>query len=144
MESFSNLHKRIISASILIPVILAITYIGGFIYNLTITIIAVMLTLEIILLFNNSKQLKLSNKLLAYITLYVALPTASLISLRSLDAGIDIIIYLFALVWLTDIFAYFGGKNFGGPKLAESISPNKTISGAICAICAILIGRAHV
>lgn len=34
-----------------------------------------------------------------------------------------------ALIWSSDIGAYFTGKLVGGPKLAESISPNKTWSG---------------
>jgi phosphatidate cytidylyltransferase len=34
-------------------------------------------------------------------------------------------------VWTTDILGYFGGRAFGGPKLAPSISPSKTWSGAI-------------
>src|SRR5690606_13899764 len=36
-----------------------------------------------------------------------------------------------AVVWVTDILAYFVGKAVGGPKLAPSISPGKTWSGAI-------------
>jgi phosphatidate cytidylyltransferase len=34
-----------------------------------------------------------------------------------------------ALVWATDIFAYFAGRGIGGAKLAPSISPNKTWAG---------------
>ncbi len=33
------------------------------------------------------------------------------------------------MIWLSDIGAYFIGKTFGGPKLIEEISPNKTWSG---------------
>ena len=40
-------------------------------------------------------------------------------------------IWLYAVVWLTDIAAYFFGKFIGGKKLAPSISPSKTWSGAI-------------
>ncbi len=42
----------------------------------------------------------------------------------------------FILIWCADSFAYFGGRYFGGPKLAPAISPGKTRSGAICGIVA--------
>ncbi|MGG2477784.1 phosphatidate cytidylyltransferase, partial [Rhizobium sp. BR5] len=40
------------------------------------------------------------------------------------------ILFIFAVVWSTDILAYFVGRAIGGPKLAPSISPGKTWSGA--------------
>ncbi len=43
------------------------------------------------------------------------------------------------LIWCADIFAYFGGKYFGGAKLAPKISPGKTRSGAVCGILASMI-----
>lgn len=64
--------------------------------------------------------------------LYAAIPATSLAFLRGDNAGglLNVLI-LFGLVWSTDIFAYFVGRSIGGPKLAPSISPNKTWSGAI-------------
>lgn len=49
------------------------------------------------------------------------------------DAGYGFLalIFLFAIVWATDIAAYFVGRAFGGPKLCPPISPKKTWSGAI-------------
>ena len=41
-----------------------------------------------------------------------------------------------AVVAACDIAAYFVGRGVGGPKLAPSISPNKTISGAVGGIAA--------
>lgn len=40
------------------------------------------------------------------------------------------------LIWCADSFAYFGGRHFGGTKLALGISPGKTRSGAICGVVA--------
>lgn len=45
--------------------------------------------------------------------------------------GMWAVIWVYAVVWLTDIAGYFCGKFIGGPKLAPSISPKKTWSGAI-------------
>ena len=44
--------------------------------------------------------------------------------------------WLFAVVWGTDVCAYFGGRLIGGPKLAPDVSPGKTWSGfAVGVIC---------
>lgn len=45
--------------------------------------------------------------------------------------GFAAIVFLYAIVWGTDIGGYFAGRAFGGPKLAPAISPKKTWSGAI-------------
>src|SRR5262249_50499974 len=45
--------------------------------------------------------------------------------------GFIALIFLFAVVWVTDIAAYFAGRAIGGPKLWVAVSPNKTWSGAL-------------
>lgn len=44
--------------------------------------------------------------------------------------GLVAVLYLCAVVWATDIFAYLVGRSVGGPKLWPRVSPNKTRSGA--------------
>ncbi|MGV2979083.1 phosphatidate cytidylyltransferase [Camelimonas sp. ID_303_24] len=43
--------------------------------------------------------------------------------------GPGVLLWMFAVVWTTDIAAYFTGKTFGGPKLWPRVSPGKTWSG---------------
>lgn len=45
--------------------------------------------------------------------------------------GLTAILFLYAIIWCTDIGAYFVGRAVGGPKLWPRLSPNKTWSGAI-------------
>jgi phosphatidate cytidylyltransferase len=44
--------------------------------------------------------------------------------------------WLFATVWGADVFAYFGGRLIGGPKLWPRVSPSKTWSGTLSGIFA--------
>ncbi|PZR80977.1 MAG: phosphatidate cytidylyltransferase [Hyphomicrobiales bacterium] len=46
------------------------------------------------------------------------------------------IMWLFATVWGTDVFAYFGGRLIGGAKLWPKISPSKTWSGTLTGVFA--------
>jgi phosphatidate cytidylyltransferase len=50
---------------------------------------------------------------------------------RDPEWGLTALLFLFATVWTTDIFAFFCGRAFGGPRLWPSVSPRKTWSGAI-------------
>jgi phosphatidate cytidylyltransferase len=63
---------------------------------------------------------------------YAGLSGISLTALRGANGdGLINMLFIFAVVWATDIFAYFVGRAVGGPKLAPPISPGKTWSGAI-------------
>ncbi|MCK3777679.1 phosphatidate cytidylyltransferase [Ensifer sesbaniae] len=75
---------------------------------------------------------------------YAGLTGISLAALRGADdLGLIATLFVFAVVWATDIFAYFTGRAIGGPKLAPRISPGKTWSGAVGGtICGILAGIA--
>jgi len=63
--------------------------------------------------------------------LYAGLPVLSLFYIHAQYDGIDLSFWTLAIVWATDIGAYFSGRTFGGPKLAPKSSPNKTWSGLI-------------
>lgn len=61
----------------------------------------------------------------------------SLVWLRLLEpGGLAIIVWLVLAIWLTDICAFFAGRAVGGPKLAPTISPNKTWAGLIGGVVA--------
>ena len=61
---------------------------------------------------------------------YAALAMAVPVLVRDEPAlGAPAILWIFAVVWLTDIGGYFVGRALGGPKLAPAISPGKTWSG---------------
>ena len=74
-------------------------------------------------------------RLLMFFTLAVYI-TAGFTSLSVLNVvrpvfGLWAVIFVFAVAWCTDTFAYFGGMLFGKHKLCPNVSPKKTVEGAI-------------
>jgi phosphatidate cytidylyltransferase len=76
--------------------------------------------------------------------IYAAGLGAAVILCRGEDtAGLIVLGWLFAVVWGTDILAYFTGRSLGGPKLWPAVSPKKTWSGAIGGLVGgVLLGSA--
>ena len=60
-----------------------------------------------------------------------ALGVAPIVLRSDSEQGFWAVILLFAVVWTTDIAAYFVGRAVGGPKLMPHVSPKKTWSGAV-------------
>jgi phosphatidate cytidylyltransferase len=51
-------------------------------------------------------------------------------------AGAALVAFPLAITWSTDSGAYFGGKRFGRRKLIPSVSPGKTVEGAVSGLVA--------
>lgn len=68
--------------------------------------------------------------------LYVCIPLISLGYIYYVNETIsrEIVLWLFFVVWATDIGGYVVGKTIGGPKIAPKISAKKTWSGLIGAV----------
>jgi phosphatidate cytidylyltransferase len=53
------------------------------------------------------------------------------INLPDMARGAWLVLYVIAVTWSTDAGAYFAGVRFGRHKLAPTLSPKKTIEGAL-------------
>jgi phosphatidate cytidylyltransferase len=64
--------------------------------------------------------------------LWIAIPCVSFLWLaRAEHGGREILLWLLAVVWATDIGAYAIGRSIGGPRLAPRWSPRKTWAGFV-------------
>ncbi len=63
-------------------------------------------------------------------SVYIGLPSLAFLWLRELHPqGLDWTLWLLAIVWAVDTFAYVVGSQVGGAKLWPQLSPRKTWSG---------------
>ena len=144
----SGLGLRVLSGLVLIPVALGLAYAGGAAFNILVLLAAALMADEWRRLCSidagASGTAHRRWLWLAAGAVYIAVPCIAIIWLRS-DAAVgrQAIFWLFAVVWATDIGAYFAGRGIGGPKLAPRISPGKTWAGLLGGmVCAALVGAA--
>ena len=140
-KSISNilpdyLKTRLLSAIVLIPIALAIFYSPLVIFSFFVIIVTILMAFEWITIVNTKEEEKNNNKWKILGLIYILLPTTSLIYIKTVDNGSYIILWIFLVVWATDIAGLIVGKNVGGPKLAPVISPHKTWSGLIGGVLA--------
>lgn len=138
----SNLATRVLAAIVLIPLALGTAIFGSWPFAAFWTAAALAIVYEWVVLVSKPQQR--FTLLSASGVVYAGALLFAVIALRSdVTLGLAAIVFLFAVVWATDIGGYFVGRAFGGPKLMPSVSPNKTWSGAIGGtIAAILCGGA--
>ena len=77
---------------------------------------------------------------------YVAVAFTSLSLLRYLDRefGVFLVVLVFVISWICDVFAYFTGTLIGKHKLIPEVSPKKTVEGSIGGIvCATLLAALY-
>jgi phosphatidate cytidylyltransferase len=125
----SGFGLRLVSALVLAPVVLALTWLGTPYFEAMVLIGAMILLREW-----SRMSLDRPNRglWLAAGLVYVAGPCFALVWLRAgPDGGRTALFWLFAVVWAADTGAYLAGRAVGGPKLAPAISPSKTWAGLI-------------
>ncbi len=100
----------------------------------TIIIAAYLVLLLSCAVFWNS-EIKFSDACTAFFVLiYAVLLLYHLGFIRSMQNGVVLLFIPFLGAWMPDTFAYFSGTLFGKHKLIPSVSPKKTVEGAIGAV----------
>ena len=124
----SDLKVRTLSAIVMVVVAGTALWLGGWVWTLFVLLVAAGV------LWEWSRLTRVIAKgwwslLLWYVAgaAYVGIASDVLLLLRV--GGTTAVSNILGAVVATDIGAYFGGRTFGGPKIAPSISPSKTWSG---------------
>jgi phosphatidate cytidylyltransferase len=123
----NELLVRSFAAAVLILVALGTAFLGGYIFAVFVALAAVMILYE-------WRRLVAGWGFGWSVAgfLYALVPALALLWIRDrAPQGLELLLWVFIVTWTTDIGAYFAGRAIGGPKLAPSISPNKTIAGLV-------------
>jgi phosphatidate cytidylyltransferase len=87
---------------------------------------------------NQNLRVALPSAAASYLAVpYIGVTCTFLLIIRALAPnGALAIFYMFIVVWVGDIFAYYVGRFLGRHKMAPQISPNKTWEGAVASVMA--------
>jgi phosphatidate cytidylyltransferase len=65
---------------------------------------------------------------------YIAWLLGHLVLLRGFPQGPWLVLFVLWVTWLADAAAYYGGRTWGRTALAPSVSPKKTVAGAVAGV----------
>jgi phosphatidate cytidylyltransferase len=124
----SDLKVRVLSAIVMVAISGSALFLGGWVLDGFILIIALAAFTEFASLIRKavpSLPLRVLSTLAAAV--YVGLAAWLLIRINA----VPLLLLIIGAVVLVDIFAYFFGRTIGGPKIAPAISPSKTWAGLV-------------
>ncbi len=136
LDPRTNTKQRVLTAIVLIPVALYAIFGAKEIFILLTLIIAILMTAEWLDMIKSAEG-KEQQRWRTLGFFYILIPLYCTIKIRFHSShASEILLWMFAVIWVTDIFAFFAGRILGGAKLAPRISPNKTWSGLIGGVVA--------
>lgn len=142
-------NKPMFALSLVVAALVPVYYayghlLNGFALNLSpVYLIAIYILALFILMLTGYENTKFSDVGMVLLgSLGLPLAVTILLYLRDIDKhfpeqnyttehGLFLILFAMFCAWMSDAFAYFGGRFFGKHKLAPKISPKKTIEGVI-------------
>lgn len=138
MREMSEVELRTVAGVLMILVALTAEWFGGTVFAIFVAAIATLMYHEWSRLV---RGWGLGWNIAGFF--YALIPALALLWVREraempggYDEGFSLVLWAFIVTWAADIGAFFAGRAFGGPKLAPSISPKKTISGLIGGVVA--------
>ena len=134
LDPSENTKQRVKVALVLIPLALYAIFYSQNLFLFLAIAIAIMMTAEWIDITKSATDQKKWRLIGLF---YILIPIYAVIKIRLFSS--DVLFWMFAIIWVTDIFAFFAGKSLGGPKLAPKISPNKTWSGLAGGVVASMV-----
>jgi phosphatidate cytidylyltransferase len=129
----SELTKRIVSGVLLAAVLLGDLWLGSWWYLGLLLIGGALVLREFVrLVWGMTSNSDLRALWVVFGVTYVGLALFGLWRVREIETyGLIWALWLFLVVWATDVGAYVFGRTIGGPKIAPKISPSKTWAGLL-------------
>lgn len=133
--ALSPLALRVISSAVLIPVVVGIIWVGGWVFAGFATLCILIALYEWVHITKNIPTTPLKKNLL-YVAgvFYLGFSFFEIIYLRNSYEGFLLTLSYMICIWASDSGAYLFGKVIGGKKMSPTISPNKTWAGYIGAM----------